>query len=297
MANVMLREICECDTHTIPFYTKDILDNLRFAGTLTLVIYKGKIGFLTAKHCICERYDYKKDGLFLITKNGEINISNYIYYLYRDKEIDLIIILSTFIIRDHKYILLDDDNHGVVDFSEFFWVGFPIKKSPNEIRKEKNVMSLFQEKYTRQSFDNYEKERSSLNQSLIACIPFSKFDGDYIQGEFNLKNIQYYYEGSKEKGYSLKGMSGGLLFYFSEKKYSLSIQFDSELEAFLAKPVSFHFLGIGIEHKKELTILGITKQAIVKSFQKITEEINTTPNLPYPIIFTINIDEEIAKIR
>lgn len=78
-------------------------------------------------------------------------------------------------------------------------------------------MELFQEKYTRQSFDNYEKERSSLNQSLIARIPFSKFDGDYIQGEFNLKNIQYYYEGTKEKGYSLKGMSGGLLFYYSEK--------------------------------------------------------------------------------
>ncbi len=239
----------------------------------------------------------KNMDFFLITKNGEMNISNYIYYLYRDKEIDLIIILSTFIIRDHKYILLDDDNHGVVDFYEFFWVGFPIKKSPNEIRKEKNVMELFQEKYTRQSFDNYEKERSSLNQSLIARIPFSKFDGDYIQGEFNLKNIQYYYEGTKEKGYSLKGMSGGLLFYYSEKKYSLSLQFDSELEVFLAKPVSFHFLGIGIEHKKELTILGITKQAIVKAFQKITEEINTTSDFSYPIIFTVNIDEEIAKFR
>lgn len=158
-------------------------------------------------------------------------------------------------------------------------------------------MELFQEKYTRQSFDNYEKERSSLNQSLIARIPFSKFDGDYIQGEFNLKNIQYYYEGTKEKGYSLKGMSGGLLFYYSEKKYSLSLQFDSELEVFLAKPVSFHFLGIGIEHKKELTILGITKQAIVKAFQKITEEINTTSDFSYPIIFTVNIDEEIAKFR
>ena len=168
--------------------------HIQFAGTLTLVIYKRKIGFLTAKHCIPEQYDYKKYGLFLITKNGEMNISNYIYYLYRDKEIDLIIILSTFIIRDHKYILLDDDNHDVVDFYEFFWVGFPIKKSLNEIRKGKNVMELFQEKYTRQSFDNYEKERSSLNQSLIARIPFS---------------IQYYYEEPKEKGYSLKGMSGG----------------------------------------------------------------------------------------
>lgn len=273
-----IQKMTEYEKYILPFYTKDILGNYIFSGTLTLVSYKKQLFFLTAGHCINDNYDYKRYGLYLITKNGEMNFSNYIQYFYRSNKLDLIIILVNLCIRDHSYIMLEaKPSEQLKKVDNFFWAGFPQKKTEKtQINKNTNIQDLFRSYYKTQPHDRHQKLRSSLNQSLGALIKFNKYEGYYIKGLHDLKNVSYYYDGFKDKGYSFKGMSGGCFFNFDNDKFSSSLEYYDICHnnpIFFINITNFNFLGIGIEHKKGKDIIGICKNAIIEEFMNIQDDI------------------------
>lgn len=278
-----IQKMTEYEKYILPFYTKDILGNYIFSGTLTLVSYNARLFFLTAGHCINDNYDYKRYGLYLITKNGEVDFSKYIQYFYRSNKLDLIIILVTLCIRDHSYIMLEaKPSEQLKEVDNFFWAGFPQKKTEKtQINKDTDIQSLFTSYYKTQPHDGHQKLRSSLNQSLGALIKFNKYDGYYIKGLHDLKNVSYYYDGFKDKGYSFKGMSGGCFFNFDSDKFSGSLEYYDiyhNTPTFFINITNFNFLGIGIEHKKGKDIIGICKNAIIEEFMNIKDEIKNKAN-------------------
>lgn len=254
-----------CENYVLPFYIKKDCGNLFFAGTLTLVYYKKRPYFITASHCIHDSYDYKKNGIFLISKHGDINISEYINGLYRYSEYDILIMDVKIIISDHEYIVIDELLGGMANIDLLYIAGYPVKKSPKVIHKTINVKDLYKSKLTTQSMDGHEKERSSINQSLILISKFEEYNDKHIISYNDLLNAEYFYDGKKEKGYSPKGMSGGAIFYADKKEYSYSVScYDIEKKEFKKqKEINLHFAGILIEHKHGKKLIGVNRDKII----------------------------------
>lgn len=254
-----------CENYVLPFYIKKDSGDLFFAGTLTLISYKERPYFITASHCIHDSYDYKKNGVFLIGKDGDINISEYINDLYRYSEYDILIMDVKFIILDHEYIVIDERLGVNSNIDWLYIVGYPVKKSPKVIHKTKNVKDLYKSKLTTQSMDGHEKERSSINQSLILHSKFEEYNDKYIISYNDLLNIEYFYDGKKTKGYSPKGMSGGPIFYADKKEYSYSVSsYDKKKKKFQKKKeINLHFAGILIKYENEKKLIGVSKDKII----------------------------------
>lgn len=169
------------------------------------------------------------------------------------------------IISDHEYIVIDELLGGMANIDLLYIAGYPVKKSPKVIHKTINVKDLYKSKLTTQSMDGHEKERSSINQSLILISKFEEYNDKHIISYNDLLNAEYFYDGKKEKGYSPKGMSGGAIFYADKKEYSYSVScYDIEKKEFKKqKEINLHFAGILIEHKHGKKLIGVNRDKII----------------------------------
>lgn len=246
--------------YILPFSLMDEVDNLIFSATLTLVTYKNRYFGITASHAISPNYDLNK-GVYVFDKNIlRLTI------VHRFDEIDLIVFdfAIPYFIEDKEYYDLNQE-YPLNDFiPEFFsWHGFPAKKAKNFYKKsiEEFVLSSLNE-----------NGLITTNKSLLVGIPFKNgidLSEDFIEGTLNLQNIEYDKEGKKTKGYSLQGMSGGALCL--HKKQLLPLE------------SSFYFIGIGIEHRKDNTIIGINRHLIIDKLKEIAKDpidvsLNLVPN-------------------
>lgn len=231
--------------HILPLYLKDECGNLKFQATLTLVEYKGRYFALTAHHAI-EGYNLER-GLFV----NDTNIIT-LTIVHSFPEIDLAI-LDFHIKHFDGYRLyynlnLDINDYLLFNMQAFLWSGFPAARSKNFNKKDPQNEII-----------------SSLNnglittaKSLLAGIPFQEeFDNqkDYIVGYHSLENVEYAKEGKKTKGYSFRGMSGGALCLHKK-------QIEPIME-------SLFFIGIGLEHKRDNKIIGLSRKVIITKLEEI----------------------------
>lgn len=233
--------------HILPLYRKDMLGNLLFEATLTLVKYKGKYFALTAAHAVDEgKSDY---GLFVNHENISSRADIHIFL-----DLDLVVLNFHFVkFPDRLYFNLDE----VLDYSlyeqEFFlWSGFPSAKTKNFYKKDP------------------EKEiAASLNgnlittaKTLLAKIEFLESFNPAINGKIigykDLNDVKYNKEGYKSKGYSFKGMSGGALCLLKRSPKSIE--------------ESLSFIGIGLEHKKNNEVIGLSLKRIIEKLDEIVKE-------------------------
>lgn len=237
----------------LPFYLKDELGNLIFSATLTLVEYKNRFFALTASHAIPEEYNLDR-GVYVIGLNGAANILG-LTVVHRFTDIDLMILdfHAKHFSKDRHYFNLDFDySKGLFKENMFIWSGFPAKKAKNINKKDpKTLVSK-----------SMNGNLMTITKSLLACIPFKEnyiFNemDEYFFGYSDLKNVSYEKEGFKSKGYSYQGMSGGAFCLLSRGN---SYLIDNDL---------FYFIGIGIEHKKDNTVVGIGRKIILEKLEEI----------------------------
>lgn len=237
----------------LPFYLKDELGNLTFSATLTLVEYKNRFFALTASHAIPAKYDLKR-GIYVVGLRGAVNIL-VLTVVHRFDDIDLIILdfYAKHFSEDRYYFNLDIDYpKGLFNENMFLWSGFPAKKAKNINKKAPKTLVD----------ESMNGDLIAIAKSLLAYIPFKEnytFNGidEYFFGYSDLKNVSYAKEGFKSKGYSYKGMSGGAFCLLNKEKSSL---IGNDL---------FYFIGIGIEHRKDNTIVGIGRKIILEKLAEI----------------------------
>lgn len=234
--------------HILPLYLKDECGNLKFQATLTLVEYKERYFALTAYHAI-EGYNLER-GLFA---NGT-NISG-LTLVHDFPEIDLAILdfHTKHFDGDRIYfnLNLDIDDYSLFIMKAFSWSGFPAARSRDFNKKDPQNEII-------NSFNN---GLITTAKSLLVGIPFQKkFDNqqDHILGYHSLKNVEYAKEGKKSKGYSFKGMSGGALCLHKK-------QIEPIME-------SLFFIGIGLEHRKNDQIMGLSRKAIIMKLDEIIKQ-------------------------
>jgi hypothetical protein len=263
---MILKEINEqiriySQRYILPMYLKDELENLKFSATLTLVKYKERYFAITAAHAIPMDYDLNR-GIFVNDKNI-LQLTNISRFDESDN-LDLLILDFAFPIfyEDRNYYDLDEE---LLLTSEFFnteafsWHGFPAKKATNFYKKSADSMIS----------NSLNNGLITTAKSLFVGIPFKddfNLSNNFIYGAFSLKDVEYDKEGRKTKGYSLKGMSGGALCLHKKQLFPLES--------------SFYFIGIGIEHRKDNTIIGINRNLIIDKLKEIVKEpINISFNL------------------
>ena len=83
-----------------------------------------------------------------------------------------------------------------------------MKKSPKVIHKTINVKDLYNSKLTTQSIDGHEKERSSINQSLILISKFEEYNDRHIISYNDLSNAEYFYDEEKKRIFSKRNEWG-----------------------------------------------------------------------------------------
>lgn len=245
----------------LPFYLKNESDNMVFSATLTLVEYKTRFFGLTAAHAIPKNYDLNK-GIYVIGLNGEVDISS-LTLVHRFDDVDLIILdFHAKHFSEDRYYFNLDIGYPKKSFREdmFIWSGFPAKKT-KDIGKE-NPKTL--------ASQGINGNLMTFAKSLLAGIPFKEnytFNSmdEYFYGHSDLRNASYAKEGIKSKGYSYRGMSGGAFCLLNIKNFYLV----SEDNSCLTGNKLFYFIGIGIEHKKDNTVVGVGRKIILEKLEEI----------------------------
>lgn len=231
--------------YILPLYRKDELGNLKFEATLTLVTYKDRFFALTAAHAIDEnKLQY---GLFV---NGE-EISH-LAKITILKELDLAILdFNFFQFKNRLYFDLNNDpDYSLYSQNAFSWNGFPAKKAKNFNKKNPDKMIQ----------DSLNGNLITTAKTLFSVIKFDEAfspDSDKIVGFADLNNVEYVKEGKKDKGYLLKGMSGGVLCLHKKEIFPI--------ENFLL------FIGIGLEHYyySDNKVVGLSRKKIINELDKL----------------------------
>ncbi len=241
--------------YVLPLYLKDELGNLMFSATLTLVEFKNRFFALTAAHAVPEDYDLNR-GLYVVGLEGERNILG-LTLVHRFDEIDLVILdfHEKHFGGDRYYFNLDVDYvEELYKEGVFVWAGFPAKKAKDIYKKDAKSLVC----------NGMNGNLMTIAKSLFAAIPFKEgyilnLEDEYFFGYSDLKNVHYMKEGLKNKGYSYRGMSGGSLCLV---KNEIVFPIEEDL---------FYFIGIGVEHKKDNTVMGIGRRIIIEKIQEIVK--------------------------
>ncbi|MEG9487045.1 hypothetical protein [Mannheimia indoligenes] len=239
--------------YILPMYLKDELGNLDFVATLTLVKYKDRYFAITAAHAIPADYDLNL-GIFVNDRN--ILTLTQVHRFDNVCDLDLLVLDFAFPIfyEDRCYYNLDEEYPPDLVFfntTAFSWHGFPKKTSIDFHKKPVAEMVL----------NSIKNGLITTAKSLLVGIPFKErcnLSNEFILGEFSLKNAVYDKAGTKSKGYSLQGMSGGALCIHKKHLFPLEN--------------SFYFVGMGIEHRKDNTIVGINRSVIVEKLDEISNK-------------------------
>ena len=234
--------------HIFPLYLKDDSGNLKFQATLTFVEYKERYFALTAYHAI-EGYNLEH-GLFAnCTDISKLTL------VHNFPEIDLTILEFSAKHFDGNRIYfnlnLNIDDYSLFNMRAFSWIGFPAAKSKHFNKKDPE----------NEIINSLNNGLITTAKSLLAGIKFQEeFDEhkDHIVGHHSLKDVEYLKEGRKHKGYSFKGMSGGA--FCLHKRQPESIM------------ESIFFIGIGLEHKKNGQIIGLSKKTIITKLDEIVKQ-------------------------
>ncbi|HCE2818499.1 TPA: hypothetical protein NG675_004531 [Vibrio parahaemolyticus] len=248
----------ESQRFVIPLYYKDSLGNYEFSSTATLLKYKGAHYFAFAAHAlsnvlsISDFYIFGSDGEFYAISDIAIG-----YRVFEDKDIVIVDCFNQ-VLDGKNYFDISESSMLGFDKKHFAWTGFPSSKC-----KAKKIHNSKSSETLRNQFV-HEEENSLYFKSAQYFTIVSKVRGNnkqFITGIYERKNQSLKYKGNVSMAPSPQGMSGGAMYFFSKGQ---------TLKNNLSE--TFRFAGIGIEHKKDNTIVGVSRDMIINLIDQFTEE-------------------------
>jgi hypothetical protein len=231
-------------------YFKDELGDIHFSSTCTFVRFRGEFFTIFAAHAIPNTNEdislmghLGTDGKFYSIT--EISKGHKVY-----KEHDLVICNTTGPLELKNYFDLDVKD-SLIGFRKniMTWIGFPKKKATEKYHRTKASDAHIKAELSMldDGVLKWNNARYLMVQSKIKVNNHAE-----IIGRFDTKNVQYKYEGPKDNAYSLKGMSGGAIF-FEPNNRDLTDASSEQL---------FRFAGIGLEHRKNQDIKGASRKLV-----------------------------------
>jgi hypothetical protein len=247
-----------------PLFIKDGLGGYNFSSTVTLIKYRNEYFFVFAAHALSIGQESIDNIGFLLTDGSFLPMSEVSkrHKIFHEHDIGICNAIAQ---ADGKnYFDLDVQNSTTEFKTEGFgWIGFPKKKAKEQYHN------------TKASPEHIKKELSELddgvlkwNNARFLCmgIDFKEINETEIIGHFEDKNVNYEIEGFKQQAYSLRGMSGGALFFGPEK-----INSDQPALSDLYK-----FSGIGLEHNvKGKTVKGASRELIMRLIDQLLDNPDT----------------------
>lgn len=249
----LVSSMAKCFTY--PLYKISETGGYEYSSTATFIKFKNEFFVVFANHAL----DYGRvslETIGFIFPDGSFNkLSNNCKSHVSCDERDLCVIhLDT---KYEKRCYFDIYcTPSVKNKSYFSWIGFPIKKSIKKIDKTRSSS----EKIVKYNIEKNESGMPKFNSNSYLKIDVrfsSKCNENQVVGIFTNKNLKYNKEGFKQRGYSLKGMSGGPFF-------AIDILPDEQF--------AFNFVGIGLEFsEKEGLIKGASRNSVLSIIENILE--------------------------
>lgn len=242
----------------IPLYVKDELGNYEFSSTGTLARYKEHHYILFAAHALDGNVEFDRiytfgvDGQFIQIKDFAIG-----HQVFKEQDI---VIVDCFNRAFEKKNYFNLDKKSLIGFEKkrFAWTGFPVGQSSSNKVHRSNTQETLKNKYV------YIDESGSYFRNARYLIIISKIitnNNIEITGRYEQKNAKLKYQGDVSTGPHPKGMSGGAMYFFT-KNQTLKSSLDE----------TFRFAGVGIEYKKDKTIVGVPASKIVELIERFNKD-------------------------
>ncbi|SRR3990167_2550273 len=242
----------------IPLYIKDELENYEYSSTGTLVRYKGHHFIIFAAHALgCGA---KFESVYTFGSDGEFHQIKSFAIGHQVFEQEDIVIVDCFnqVLESKNYFNLDVKSMNGFDKRHFAWTGFPASKTKSKKVHKSNSQEVLKNKFV------YVDESGSYfkNAKYFTIISEILIDNKiHISGTYDRKNANLKYQGDVSMGPHPQGMSGGAMYFFS-KNQTLKASLDD----------TFRFAGIGIEYKKDNSIIGVPRIKIIELMEKFDNE-------------------------
>lgn len=249
----------------IPLYIKDDLGNFEFSSTATLVRYKIHHFIIFAAHALDGPVEF--DKVYTFGSDGEFYqiMSFAIAHQIFEKEDIVIVDCFNRVLENKNYFNIENKSLNGFEKKGFAWTGFPASKSKSKkVHKSQSKEALKNKFVYIDETGRFFKNASyfTITSKLIRNNSFE------IVGTYDRKNVNLKFQGDVSMGPHPKGMSGGAMYFFS-KNQTLKADLDN----------TFRFAGIGIEYKKDNSIVGVPRAKIIELIEQFDFE--------NPIIFSL----------
>lgn len=245
----------------IPLYVKDELGNYEFSSTGTLAKYNGSYYILLAAHALGANLSLEQ--FYIFQTDGEFFKLTDLASTYKVHTDDDLVIVDCFnqILDGKNYFNLNENKLIGFEKKYFAWTGFPLSMCKSKkIHRSKSSSGL------KEQFVHEDEEQVYFKSAKYFTIE-SKIKGNNalnITGSYDRKNVELKYKGKVSTGPSPQGMSGGAMYQFAKGK-KLKESLDD----------TFRFVGIGIEHKKDNQIVGVSKARVLSLIAQLEVEDTT----------------------
>ncbi|OEE16300.1 hypothetical protein [Aliivibrio fischeri] len=240
----------------VPLYLKDELGNYQYSSTATLAMYNDHYYLIFAAHAVPKDnginlfHILQNDGSFY--KIEDISVKHKVFVT------EDIVIVDCFNQRfDGKnYFNLNETHLRGFEKNLFAWIGFPSSMCKSKkIHNSRSSESLKNEYVHSDDTGLYFK--SARYFSIMSKIKAN--NQAVISGEYERKNAYLKYKGEVSTSVHPSGMSGGAMYFFS-KSQQLKDNLDD----------TFRFAGIGIEYKKDKTIIGVPRCKVLNLIEELS---------------------------
>ncbi|SFC97366.1 hypothetical protein SAMN05660479_02853 [Microbulbifer thermotolerans] len=242
----------------IPLYIKDELENYEYSSTATLVRYKGHHFIIFAAHALDSGVEF--ENVYTFGSDGDFHQIMSFAIGHQAFEEEDIVIVDCFnkVLENKNYFNLDINSMNGFDKKRFAWIGFPASKS-----KLKKVHKSSSKESLKNKFVYIDEGGSYFKNAKYFTIISKIVTNNKIQisGIYNRKGVNLRYQGDVSMGPHPQGMSGGAMYFFSNNR-TLKDSLDD----------SFRFAGIGIEYKKDNSIIGVSRPKIIELIERFDSE-------------------------
>ena len=242
----------------IPLHIKDELGNYEFSSTGTLVKYKNHHYIIFAAHALDGNVNFDRvhtfgtDGEFHQIKSWAIG-----HHIFKEHDIVIVDCLNQ-AIEGKNYFDLEKKSLIGFEKKAFAWTGFPASQSSSKKVHKSNTQDALKNKYVYiDESGNYFK--NARYYTIISKIITN--NNIEITGRYERKNVNLKYQGDVSMGPHPKGMSGGAMYFFSKNQILKSSIDDT-----------FRFAGIGIEYRKDNTIIGVPSREIIELMETFDKD-------------------------
>lgn len=238
----------------IPLYVKDELGNYKFSSTGTLVKHNGHHYILFAAHALDRGVEF--DGVHVFGTDGKFHqIKSFAigYQVFKEQDIAIVDCFNR-AIENKNYF--DLGKKSLIGFEKraFSWTGFPASQANSRTIHRSKTQDALRNKYVYLDEDG----GYFTNARYFTITSKIKTNNNIeITGKYDRKNANLKYRGDVSMAPHPEGMSGGAMYYFSKNQILKSSLDDT-----------FRFAGIGIECKKDNTIVGVPAAKIIELIEK-----------------------------